>query len=365
MVMHKGYLLAFICLGLLPSLAPAEGKGPDCLDYQFFGRLDFLYWAVKDAPIPTLVVSQETGPLGPPAPITLLSDSISYDPLPGVRVLAGLWFDMSGTVGAEGSGFYFGQHTVSQSFTGNDAGLPFLAIPFVDTQTGETAVVISNPLTNNGGFISASETIRFGGANLDFVFNQCRTPNRETNYLLGFRTLYLEEILALRTRTHPLGGFLLFRNDSFQTRNFFYGGELGARSIFRKEICFLEVTGKVAVGNNLENVTILGVNRFRSKDSIGGIFAQPSNIGSYSRNQLVVAPEAQVRLGLELSDHLKVSLGYDVLWMSSVARPGDQIDRQIGPGFRDNPDRPFFDEAAIRNDTFWVQGASLGLEIRY
>ncbi len=62
-------------------------------------------------------------------------------------------------------------------------------------------------------------------------------------------------------------------------------------------------------------------------------------------------------------------MGYDFLYWSSVARPGDQIDRtvnstQIAPrtGPFTGPARPAFE---FKNTDYWAHGVNFGVEFRY
>ena len=62
------------------------------------------------------------------------------------------------------------------------------------------------------------------------------------------------------------------------------------------------------------------------------MFAQPTNIGHYSRNVFAVVPEVGLSVGFEVTAWLRLSLGYNFLYWSDVVRPGEQIDRVIGVG---------------------------------
>ena len=64
----------------------------------------------------------------------------------------------------------------------------------------------------------------------------------------------------------------------------------------------------------------------------GGIYAQPSNSGSFVSNNFAVVPEAQVKLGYALTPAIQLTVGYDFIYMSDVVRPGDQLDRNLPKG---------------------------------
>ena len=100
----------------------------------------------------------------------------------------------------------------------------------------------------------------------------------------------------------------------------------------------------------------------------GGLFAQPTNIGHYTRDVFAVVPEGNVQLGYQLTDRLRATVGYTFFYMSDVVRPGDQIDRTINPALlalppaAGGPARPAFQ---VRQSDFWAQGIDFGLEFLY
>ena len=63
----------------------------------------------------------------------------------------------------------------------------------------------------------------------------------------------------------------------------------------------------------------------------GGLFAQPSNSGTTSRNVFAVAPEVAMQVGFDWTPRLRSFVGYNFLYMSNVLRPGNQLDRNINP----------------------------------
>ena len=59
----------------------------------------------------------------------------------------------------------------------------------------------------------------------------------------------------------------------------------------------------------------------------GGLLALPgANIGRYTQSKFAVVPEAGVKIGYHLTPNLRLAVGYNFLYLSSVLRPGDQID---------------------------------------
>jgi hypothetical protein len=84
-------------------------------------------------------------------------------------------------------------------------------------------------------------------------------------------------------------------------------------------------------------------------------------------------PQLGLQAGWQPLDWIRLFVGYDFLYLSDVARPGDQVDRVInptqGPAFTNNPNsvltgpaRPTFPG---RSTDFWAHGLSFGVELRY
>ncbi|HLJ10801.1 MAG TPA: BBP7 family outer membrane beta-barrel protein, partial [Planctomycetaceae bacterium] len=168
--------------------------------------------------------------------------------------------------------------------------------------------------------------------------------------------------------------------DQFDATNNFYGGQLGARAAFDNGRLYVNATGKVALGATVETVGIHGgtlTNALSSSGTLvaypGAYFSQPTNIGTQSRSQFAVVPEVDLNFGVRVSPWASFIVGYSFLYVSSVARPGDQLDRVINPtqapaitgiapGSLVGMARPM---QVMRDTDFWVQGLNFGLELRY
>src|SRR5262249_16654020 len=104
----------------------------------------------------------------------------------------------------------------------------------------------------------------------------------------------------------------------------------------------------------------------------GGVFAQPTNIGGYSRTRLGFVNELKATAGCQLFDWARVFVSYDFLLLNNVARPGEEMDRTINntqfqatippSGLLVGASRPAF---TFRDSTFWAHGISAGLALRF
>jgi hypothetical protein len=212
--------------------------------------------------------------------------------------------------------------------------------------------------------------------------NLCCACCYRVDLLAGFRYLELREGIgdtenvAISPDVPTIGGSTLAVADQFDTRNQFYGGQLGARAECRWGRLFLVPTASVALGTNHEEVDVHGntvitpVGGGRSVLA-GGILALPSNSGHFSRDRFAVVPEVGINFGCQVTPHLRAFVGYGFLYVSNVVRPGSLIDRTVnltqipsnlGPGTLFGPARPAL---VLRDTDFWARGINFGLEIRY
>jgi hypothetical protein len=168
---------------------------------------------------------------------------------------------------------------------------------------------------------------------------------------------------------------LLFNNaSSYVTRNRFYGGQVGVRTEYSRGNWFVNATGKIALGDMHEIVTINGTTVVPETGTvlIGGSLAQLSNIGQFSHDRFAVVPEVGVNIGYQLGSWARVFVGYSFLYLSDVVRPGDQIDRNVNVSrtamaryFDIPPSGPELPAVLFKHTDFWAQGINFGLEFRY
>lgn len=419
--MSKGVLCAcapwlatiVVAIGLLParadeppvasfaSASPAiiEGPEPTVSAPRFWARGEYLFWWVKGAPLPfpllTLGDSAGQGALGQPGTRVLVGGSpLDFDPASGGRFALGAWLDDCERLGIEGNYFFLGRRATDRSFQSDGQGQPLSAIPFFQvgsgagtnplftpTGAGETSTLVSAP----GRFAGAAVfdlTTELQGAELNAVGRVYQSDNLTVELLGGFRYLNLREGFTLDTSSPSLPPMtdVFVTRDRFDAHNSFYGGQLGARVEYALGKASLGLAGKVALGTMQEKVSISGalitndLNGFGPLQVFpGGYLALPSNIGSYHTGRFAVVPEATLTVGYWLTARLRASVGYNFLYLSEVARPGNQIDRAINPlqapAITGNPPAPLVGAArpafAFRQDDFWAQGLNFGLEFRF
>jgi hypothetical protein len=384
---------------LAPFFAVLGGSN----DYRAYGGLEYLLWRFKDAPLPVALVSTNfTSPNPTPA---FGGQGYTAGWQSGYRMTLGTWIDSDHKLGVEASAVYFVPRSPTNFAMGSNNPNQVLAIPFNNVTpgggtggvfpgviatnvNGQTAFLISGGAavgTNNPtiGSIAVTSTTNLWGAELNGVLNLYRTDRIQLNVLGGFRYADLQESLNINALTSdptlgPLASATF--SDHFGTRNQFYSGQLGLKGEWSNGVFFVNATGKVALGVNEETVNVNGsfadsLPVFMNNFGVGpgGLLAQQSNIGQYNRGRFMVLPEAQLQAGLNLGRSVRIFAGYDFMYMSSVVRPGNQIDEninlsQVGPNGIHGPNLlvgPANPAMPFQSSTFWAQGVTFGLEFRY
>jgi hypothetical protein len=401
--MKRGYLAAVLVVLAAASSAWADEEPQG--NMRTWVDADYLLWWFKPAPAgPALLTtgnlttptSAGSGILGASGTSIFAGDSnLNQGPYSGFRIGAG-FMDCSGTIGGEGSFFYLSQRAIDETFSSGGGGSPLLARPIIDARSGsETVLFVSAPNAFSGHFNLHSATQFFGAdGNVLFPFVRCNAcyPDEIGKYVTGLAGfLYLnlrdDETLSQSSNVLPLGvGF--FNNlpippggnvsltDDIRTLNQFYGGQIGLKAGVTWWRFTLNGTGKVALGSMHETANLTGSTTATtvgmSTTTPGGLYVLSSNAGNHSRNITAVVPQGTLTFAVELTSQIKLTLGYTIIYISDVARPGNLIDRSIDrtllpssqtfnpaiPG----PQRPAFSWSGT---DFWAQGINVGLSLRF
>ena len=127
-----------------------------------------------------------------------------------------------------------------------------------------------------------------------------------------------------------------------------------------------------ALGVNNETISIDGsyvAHNFLTTSGPYGIFATPANSGTSTSNQFSVVPEAQIKLGYDITPAIRLTVGYDFIYASNVVRPTDQIDRNLVKGqfFQEDPHSTSlaYPQRLNRSTDFYAQGVSIGVAARF
>lgn len=348
---------------------------------------EYLMWWTKGFSVPPLVT---TGPAG--------SDGIVGEP--GVSVLFGNttvgpnfrngarfgfnWsFGPRQVWGLDGRYFFLAKEGQTAAFS-SDA-TPLIARPFFNLNEGVNfSEIVASPGTFGGGIVINS-TSSFWGADLNLrrrLFDGCAWS---IDGLVGYRYQQLGETLTITESstdlsppvvTFPLLSVLGGTSfDRFRTVNHFNGGQIGAafeRTVGR---FVFDVRTSVAFGVTSSTVDVSGGQtanfNFGAVETQAGLLALDSNTGRTTRNHFAVVPEVTFNIGYNITPRLRVFAGYNLVYWSSVLRPGDQIDTGLDvnriPNFGRSPNtltqtRP---TVTLRDTDFLAQGINFGLMFRW
>jgi hypothetical protein len=350
-------------------------------------KAEALYWWSKSSPVPVPIVTQGNtndavpGAIGQPGTTVLIGNqNINIPGRGGSRYTLGFAFDPAQIWGFEASYFSLATASVTEGVYSNGGpGSTLLAFPFFNPNTStQDSSAISYPGSFPGGAVLNLQSI-LQGVDLNFVHNVSNSEGVRFDLIGGFRYVNFQEGLFFNTSSPSYGPVYhgYFNTyDQFTTYNNFYGGQFGLRASYDVARFYFNATTKLAMGATWENVSINGgtytnIGGFAS--AAGGYLSQPTNIGSQTREQFTVIPEMNLNIGFRIRPWASIFVGYSFLYISSVARPGNQIDPVINPSqspaisytFPGNlvgTPRP---EPSVHTTDFWAQGLNLGLEFRY
>jgi hypothetical protein len=364
-------LVAVLALtGVAGAQTPAAG---------LYGSAEYLLWWTKDSPAPVPLVTDDI--LAPGTRVLLGGDDIGLGARNGARFTLG--YRLTPDWAVEATGFFLSTGTESRAVAGSGlAGTQDLLVPFFDpTIPGENVSNLSLAGQYSG---AATETLRstLWGVELNAVKPLAPRGSLRLEVLGGFRYLKLGEEYSFGTSSPDLpGGPVTVFNtfDVFDATNDFYGVQLGARARYELGSFLIGAAAKVAMGVMHQDVEITGgltTNQFTVPTVVsfpGGYFAQPTNMGSQSRNRFAVVPEASLNVGYRLTSWLSVVAGYTFLYASNVVRPGEQIDRTVNPtqspSFGGPIPTTLVGEARPRfkfeGSDFWAHGLSLGIALQF
>lgn len=368
-----------------PAAAPASDRG--------YVRLEYLMWWVNPQRIPVLASSSTAGGLGflgDPDTALLLGPGRFGDRLrSGFRVRGGWWCDDDGHLGVDGSFFFLGRDTAGSTF---DSGTtPVITRPFFAANDGgfEFGERVARPGFSRGT-LTADATSSLYGFDANLRHALCRTCGYRNEVFVGYRALGLNEslavteyITALPGNTADPAGTRIVVQDQFRTTNRFHGGQLGYAAERNWGRLSLDGRASVALGSTRQTVEVEGFQQRQRPGepavlfTNGGLLAAGPNLGRVTDDRFSVVPEVSFNLGYWLTPSLKAYVGYNALYWSNVARPGDQIDRTIDVTFIPNPpvnpatgqvpafsglNRP---AVPFRQDHLWVNGLQFGAEWRW
>jgi hypothetical protein len=357
--------------------------------YRCWARLDFLSWWISRPPIGVPLVTSNTPPaigaIGEPGTTVLFGSGSGQQPsfgaFAGTKITIGGWLEKNYDYGWEFGGFVLERR--SSTFNASSAGgaaanlsIPFNATdPFAGSPAGESSL--------NSGGAPSNATVHLTSQLWGFELNELAYVGAGENWyvtiVLGARYLNMNENLTLNyTNFDTITGGNLAVIDGFGTHNQFFAGQLGCRTggtlgRFTFDTAAMLMCGPMRQVLNVAGATTVTGTAFGFADGTtnAGLFAEPSNIGNHTRGVIAVGTELQMKMGYAITRNIQPYVAYNALFINNVARPGQQIDRNVNvtqqpffvpPGTLTGTISPL---AAIRGSDLWVHGVQLGIELRY
>jgi hypothetical protein len=373
---------------------------PDEFAPRFWVSAEYLMRWFKDPPIAqplvaTTVADPFTNPgvLGQNGTVILLDGDhgLELGMFSGFRTSAGVALDRYHTWMLEGSFILLEQRGESRRFESDANGNPVISRPIINPATREEGVFLVSFPDNFAGRIDIGTRSQFWGAETNVVRKLVSGDWGGIDMIGGFRYADLSEDLVINDQSlvlalsgqggRFLGAFVppgssLAKNDIFDTRNQFYGAQFGLKAEVRRGNWFLFGKTQLGLGNTRQSLNISGTSILTTPTGAivtapGGLLALPTNMGRFNHDDFGLLPELNLNLGYQLSEGIRVFVGYDLTYWSNVIRPGDQIDRNVNRSFVPTSEffggSPFPPEPVIlfRSTDWWMQGINFGVAVRF
>ena len=376
---------------------PPGSQNYEVCKYRVWANTEALLWTRHERVLPPLITTAPTmtprngGPVPPIAAVignpetTLLfgGGREGRDATWGGAINFGMWLDPANEVGVGGRFWMLDDDEQDVHVE----GLPIIGVPFFNTTIGfEDALLVSYdnaafpPTTVGSVDVRMSNEIH--GAEAYGRFNMLHwlgTPRgsrfadcppgegkfRSIDILAGYQYSRVNDLLQVLTRFDSSIPSSHTTTDYFRTKNQFHGGLLGLSGEVRNGRWSLKGLGKIGFGNMHQTVLISGNNTIDVGggpiQTIGGLFTQSTNIGTFRRDHFAYIPEAQINLGYQMNNVFRLTMGYDFIYWSNVVLAGEQVDRNINTllfgGMAGAPPPQF-----TWNDAdFWAMGLNFGL----
>jgi hypothetical protein len=360
---------------------------------------EYLLWATSGQSVPPLITASplgtpasDIGVIGTPGTEILFGgggvDGIMRS---GARLASGYWFTPRQERGIEASWFGLANASETALFV-SDGGNPWLARPFINASSGLPAAMVVPP---PGGIpadpadilqaSASSITTQFGSVDVIYLHNLLGKENFHRRYLVGgYRYLMLDDRLSVETESlvrtgggYPVMGYAT--TDAFRTFNQFNGGEIGLVERWWRDRWSLKLLGKLALGATTvgtaiggstttteTDITPTGIETTTTGSYPGGVLAQTTNPGN-TRAFFAGVGEFGATADYAIFSQFRVTVGYSLIYWTTVGRVGDQVDptvnpTQFGGGTLDGPAAPSFD---LWTTGFWAQGVNVGFEYQF
>jgi Putative beta barrel porin-7 (BBP7) len=349
---------------------------------RFWVDADYLLWWVRGANLPPLVTTSPPGTsearAGVPGSAVLFGDSIVNGAArSGGRLDTGYWFDDEHIFGFEAN--FFLLSATAKDFSASSTGNPILARPFLDVSGAADSELVAFPGVIKGSVQATATAGTMFGNDLLLRENLATGCWYRFDFIGGYRYLHYNDGLSVTenltsvSSTLPVApGTNIVVNDVFHASNDFYGFEWGFTGEARWGRLIVDGLAKVAVGYDNEEIVIEGTTTSTppggpSATNAGGLLALPSNIGSHHNGNWTALPEFGLRVGYQVSPHVRAFAGYTLIYWPEAVRAADQVSLSVNtsqiPGVAASGGA--FPAFFVRNADIWAQGIDLGIEFHF
>jgi hypothetical protein len=345
--------------------------------------------AFGSGPLLTTGDTTNFGALAQPGTTVIFGlNNVDFNLQSGVRLDVGKFLDKDARYSVDAIGFWVSQGRQSFSESSDSTGNPLIARPVRSLNSGNEITFFTSFPGSLTGTTTIDTRSELAGVELNVGAHSYVYRGLHLEGLLGIRYLRLAESLRIQDQLNPqVPGFLQFQGnfvtppdslmdlDSFSTVNNFVGPQIGGRLSWEYQWFTVSGFAKLAIGANEQQTSIAGATTLVSANgnqtASGAVLALPSNIGVYNRAVLGIVPEFGLNLSVELTQHVRLNLGYTYLMWTHVVRPGSQYDRAVNPG--QVPSSPFFTGVTgsmgpnyrFNDEMYWAHMFNLGLEVHY
>jgi hypothetical protein len=367
---------------------PSGPESPEGSTYplsRFWLTADYLHWWFRGNAAPPIITTGKTtdalpGVIGQTNTTIIggnITDTASRD---GIRLNFAFALEQSWLSSVEANFLY-----VPRRFTHFFVAQPnnvIIARPFFNEDTqSEDAFIVSSPGGVQGSVTATGITELWGGE-LNFRVRQMHSPGFFIHYLGGLRFAQLNDALRISEAStndgsDPTRADILFRTDSFVSRNYFFGPQVGLELEWVTHEFSFNINGKLAAGLTQEDMYISGATqgetfsgRFLPPINFGFLTA-PTNIGTFAQGRVGILGELGFTAAYQFTPNWRVAVGYTVLYWNRVLRANQQIDRTLNSTVSTNTGvasqlvgdfRPAF---GFHESEFWAQGVNFTIEFRY
>jgi hypothetical protein len=277
----------------------------------------------------------------PLAGITTTSDF-----LPGFALSVGAFLTDSHTSAIEGSFFTIGPG--STTFDSVARGM-LVVFPGGFSSSSPVVTLLPPPLNKSVTSVFPSTlSTWFANADVNYRHTLYCAPDVRLDALAGYRFAYLQDELYLGNVPDP--GSDDYKLNRLAVTNAFHGGQIGLAGEYRQEKWFVSGTAKMAFGAVISDISTTGFfTGTQGKNQSGG-YSRLLALTDPHETRFGVMPTANLTVGRQVRDHLRIFAGYSFQYLNNVTRLGDVLDATA---------------TTAKATDFWVQTINLGLELRY